>query len=111
MLLQEQQNGAVVVLKPDGPLVAEDADQFKQRALDLLHRSLGRYVVDASDIPYVDSRGLEALLEVNDKMFQTGHALKIASVTDTVRQVLELTNLSRAFEHFADVNAAVRSFL
>ena len=32
-------------------------------------------------------------------------------VEDTVREVLELTDLASHFEHFHDANTAVRSFL
>ena len=111
MQLHEQQCGAVTALRPEGPLVAEDVEEFKQRAHELLHRDLGRCVVDFSAVPYVDSRGLEAMLDVNDEISQTGHALKLCGANDTIRQVLELTNLGHTFEHFADVNSAVRSFL
>jgi len=111
VILQEQTSGAVMVLRPEGPLASNDADQLKARALELLQDSLGRYVIDASAIAYVDSRGLEVLVEINDEMYQTGHALKICGVNETVRQAMELTAISEAFEFFADVPDAVRSFL
>ena len=44
-------------------------------------------------------------------MSQSGQTLKICGANDTVREVLELTNLAALFEHFEDVNGAVRSFL
>jgi anti-anti-sigma regulatory factor len=40
-----------------------------------------------------------------------GRALKLCAVNKTVRQVLELTELVSHFDHFDDVNSAVRSFL
>jgi len=109
--LHEQKHGAVTVLRPDVPLVGKDADRFKSRFGELLGESLGRCAVDASQIPYVDSRGLEVLVELNDELAQSGQALKLCGLNETVRKVLELTGLSGRFEHFADVNAAVRSFL
>jgi len=33
------------------------------------------------------------------------------SARETVREILDLTELSPLFEHFEDVNTAVRSFL
>jgi anti-anti-sigma factor len=111
MILKEQKCGAVHVLRPEGPLKAEDAEQFKSRLVQLLGASLGRCVVDASAIQFVDSKGLEALVEANEAMAQTGQPLKLCGANETVRQVLELTELASQFEHFADVNAAVRSFL
>ncbi len=112
MVLREQQHGAVTVLKPEGPLTgAEDSRQFKDRLLHLLSRSLGRCVVDVSAVPFLDSKGLEALVEANEEITQSGQVLKLCGANETIRQVLELTQLSPMFEHFADVNAGVRSFL
>ena len=111
VVLDEEKHGAVTVLVPRGPLVKEDADQFKERLVQLLRSSLGRCVVDASAVPFADSGGLEALVEANDEIAQGGQSLKLCGVNETVRQVLELTELSMLFEYYADANAAVRSFL
>ena len=72
---------------------------------------MGRCVVDASAIQFVDTKGLEALVDANDEVAQTGQSLKLCGLNDTVRQVLELTDLAARFEYYADANAAVRSFL
>ena len=111
MEILEQTSGAVRVLKPRGPLVTTDADQFKVRALGVLEASLGRFVVDASAVPYVDSRGLEVLAEITDQLSQSGQSLRLCGLNDTVREVLDLTDLTSHFEQFEDVTSAVRSFL
>ena len=111
MDIQEQRHGAVTIVKPIGPLVQTDAEQFKVRLLELTKERLGRVAVDSSAVPFVDSEALEGLVEVSEKMSQSGQALKICGANDTVREVLELTNLAALFEHFEDVNGAVRSFL
>jgi anti-anti-sigma factor len=111
MNLQEHTRGPLLVLRPEGPLIGDDADGFKDGALEAFRRSIGRFVVDAAAVPYVDSRGLEALVEVNQQMASGGQILKLCGLTPTVRQVLELTGLSRQFDYFEDVTAAARSFL
>lgn len=111
MQIIEQRQGAVTVLKPVGPLVQKDADQLKARATDVLRKSLGRFVIDASAIAYADSRGLEVLVELTEELGAGGQSLKISAANETLREVLELTELSPLFEHHEDVNAAVRSFL
>ncbi len=111
MDVHEQQHGAVMVLKPDGPLAGADVEPVKGRLLQTLKENLGRIVLDASAVPFVDSIGLEALVDVTNEMAHSGQALKLCAVNETVRQVLELTGLSPQFEHFEDVNSAVRSFL
>jgi anti-sigma B factor antagonist len=103
--------GAVKVLRPRGPLVAGDAEQFKRIALEASSANLGRIVVDTSAVPYIDSRGLEVLAEVSDELSGSGLTLKLCGTNETVREVLDLTELSGLFEHYEDDNAAVRSFL
>lgn len=111
MKIHEQRQGAVIVLRPEGALIEGDAAGLKKKLMETLAGSLGRFVVDMSAIPYVDSKGLEALVEVTEEMGRGGQALRMCSANKTVREVLELTDLSSSFEHFEDANTAVRSFL
>jgi anti-anti-sigma factor len=109
--IKEQKHGAVLVVRPEGPLKSDDAEAFKTRMTRALAESLGRCVVDASAIQFIDSKGLEALVEVNEAVAQTGYLLKLCGVNETIREVLELTQLASQFEQYPDLNSAVRSFL
>lgn len=111
MEIQEQRQGAVTVIKPIGPLVGADAEEFKQAADLVIVRSLGRFIVDASSIQYADSRGLEVLAELTHELQQSGQVLRLCAAGETLREVLELTELHDQFEHYQDVTSAVRSFL
>jgi len=109
--IKEQKHGAVLVVRPEGPLKGDDAEAFKNRMTRALGESLGRCVVDASAVQFIDSKGLEALVEVNEAVSQTGCLLKLCGTNDTVREVLELTQLASQFDQYDDLNSAVRSFL
>ena len=111
MEIQEQRQGAVTVVKPVGPIVQADADQFRTVVSDAIGRSVGRVVIDASDIPYVDSSGLEALVALTEELASGGRCLRLCGTTETVREVMTLTGLADRFEYFEDSNQAVRSFL
>ena len=111
MEIEEHNHGAVAVVKPIGALTLSDADRLKTQMLELRTKSLGRLVLDASSIPFMDSHGLEVLVEVAQELTQTGRVLKIANVNEVLREVFEITELTCLFEYFTDVNAAVRSFL
>lgn len=111
MEIREQRYGAVTVVKPIGPLVQGDASAFSQRFGQAVTRSLGRVVLDASAMPFVDSGGLEALVEASEQLGESGHGLKLCGASETLREVLDLTDLGSLFEHYADVQDATRSFL
>ncbi len=111
MEIQEQRQGAVTVLRPKGALVLDDAEQFRGRIGEVMTKSLGRFVLDMSEVPFVDSRGLEVLKDTTDQLSEGGRSLRLCGANETVREVLDLTELSESFEYFADATSAVRSFL
>ena len=110
MQINEQTQGAVTVLEPDGALTQDDADQFKDKLTEVMAESSGRVVVDLCKVPFVDSRGLEVLVEANDTLAAGGRALKLCAINETIREVLDLTGLGNRFDHFDDTNSALRSF-
>ena len=111
MKIQETKQGAVTVLKPTGPLAPGDATEFKTHAARAAEANLGRVLVDMSAIPFVDSVGLEVMLDLTEQLQASGQMLKICAANKTIREVLALTGLSPHFEHFDDVNTGIRSFL
>ena len=111
MQIESERQGAVTVLKPRGPLVAEDADALRLRGSDTIAASLGRMGSEAAACVFVARRGIESPLARADERADAGRVLKLCGVNETVREVLELTETGGAFEHYEDVTAAVRSFL
>lgn len=99
------------MIKPVGALTQPEVEELRTRMLDVRNQSLGRMVLDASDVLFVDSRGLEVLVEVGDELARAGQVLKICGANEVLQQVFDLTELTPSFEHFVDVNTAVRSFL
>lgn len=111
MDIEKSEIEGITVIKPNGPLAKGDADQFKGVVIGAANRTPGRIILDASSIPFADSRGLEILLDVTEEMQrESSDVLLIAESNDTLREVMELTRISDEFEFFADVESAVRSF-
>ena len=111
MKITEQRQGAVSVVRPSGPLTAAEAPLLREHVGRELAGNLGRVVLDMSEIPYVDSAGLEALLDITERMSQSAQVLRLCGANKTVREVLSLTDLAPMFDHFEDATTAVRSFL
>lgn len=111
MDLEVRQVGAVRVVRPAGPITRDEADQVKTALLEAVRTHLGRVVLDASAVAYVDSKALESLVEVTEVLAASGRALKLCSLNETLQEVIELTGLAPQFEQFEDANTAARSFL
>jgi anti-anti-sigma factor len=111
MKISEQRQGAVLVMKPEGALVEADCAEAKSKLVEAVGTCLGRLVLDMGAVPFVDSRGLELLVDLSEELGKSGQTLHLCGVNKTVREVMDLTELTDLFEHFEDANTAVRSFL
>ena len=99
------------MVQPHGALLEADAEQVKSTLLQTASANLGRVVLDMEADPFVDSRGLEVLVEVSEELSEGGQVLKLCGANKTVREVLEITELAPHFEYFEDASSAARSFL
>ena len=102
MKINEQRHGAVTVLKPEGPLLDADAEQFKSGALTALRGSMGRFVVDLSQVFNTSPQELakdrlphSELQHIRDVLAQ--HGMKL---NDTAAADQRLTDLRRMYEPY-----------
>jgi len=111
MRIETNRHGAVTVIQPSGPVISqEDATQLRSEAFSVLGNTLGRFVLDVSQMSFVDSHGLETLVEITEELHAGGQSLKLCMLSDTLREILAITDLTSKFEQFEDVQTAVRSF-
>lgn len=112
MRVETSRHGAVTVVRPDGPVIsADDATLLKTESFNVLGSTLGRFIIDATEMTFVDSNGLEALVDITVEVSAGGQQLKLCGISDTLREIMNLTGLTSRFQQFEDVQSAVRSFL
>ncbi|MDF1808472.1 MAG: STAS domain-containing protein [Phycisphaerales bacterium] len=112
MRIETNRHGAVTVVVPMGPIqTEEDAIQLRTESLEVLGKTLGRFVIDVSEMTFVNSFGLEALVDVTLELGASGQSLKLCGISDTLREIITITDQTSKFQQFEDVQTAVRSFL
>jgi anti-anti-sigma factor len=111
MKVEQQRIGTVDVLTPVGTLIEQDAERFLKTLMARVRATNPRVVLDMHEVPYMDSAALEGLLTAAEELSESASALKLAGVTATCREILELTGLSARVRFFEDVQGAVKSFL
>jgi anti-anti-sigma factor len=111
MKIERQQIGTVDVFTPVGALVEAEAEDFSKLLLERVRLPNARVVVSMREVPYLDSGAIEGLLEATEELADRAAGLKLASVPQTCREILELTGVSARFSFFEEVQDAVRSFL
>jgi anti-sigma B factor antagonist len=110
MNIEVENRGAVSVVHCGGSLDADSIAAFKKIAYDLIEKGDTRLVVDCSNLTFVDSMGLGVLISLLRRARQRQGDVKVASLTDDVKTIFEITRLHRLFEVCADLNTAIKRF-
>lgn len=103
--------GAVTIVKPMGPVTVNEMDEFESRLNELSRNWSKRVVLNMSEVPFIDSAGLELILRHHREFTERGLKLKLCGLSEITEKILTLTRLLQRFETFPDTSSAVRSFL
>lgn len=88
----------------------EIADQFKESLIIDIENNSKYIVVDLSEVEFVDSSFLGALVTGLKHATAQGGDLRIVGLQPPVRAMFELTRMYRIFDIFDTVEEAVESF-
>ena len=64
-------------------------------------------VIDLSDVTYIDSAGLAALIQAMQKVEAYGGKFSLAGLQETVRSIFEISRLDQVFQIFPDTDSAL----
>jgi anti-sigma B factor antagonist len=96
----------VAQLSLDGRLTLVSAPQLRTAITEAVDGGSTRVVVDLTDVGFMDSSGLGALVAGLKKARQEGGDLRLTGVNHQVATVLELTNLDRVLQVHASLGEA-----
>ncbi|MFC7535088.1 STAS domain-containing protein [Actinoplanes sp. GCM10030250] len=87
-----------IVIALSGDIDRENCSEMVLAVTDTLHRHPGRDVsLDMSEVTFLDSSGIRALLICRRTAMELGTQLKISKAHRHVQQVLSITNLLGVF--------------
>jgi len=66
-------------------------------------------VLNFESVPFIDSAGLEYLLDLQDRLAERFGQVKLVHVDENVSTILEVTRLRSNFETFDSVTEAVKT--
>src|ERR1043165_24090 len=88
----------VLIVDLTGPLLCQNLFDFQQ----IMRSSSARIlVVNMTDVPYVDSAGVGALVGAYVSYQKDGHRLALVGVNDRVRSLFNMTQVERFFTTFS----------
>ncbi len=99
----------IVVVRLQGRLDATTAPQVRSELTTLPQRSGPNMVVDLSEVTFIDSSGLSALVSALKAVRLHEGALVLVGPNEQVRMALRLTMLDRVFRVFTNVEEALHA--
>ena len=96
----------VIVVTPSGKLNMVHAHRLREEVDAILAKGHNRIVVDLTNVEFLDSSGLGALIGCLKAARQANGDLRIASPTEQVKLVLQLTNLDRVLTPYTSAESA-----
>ncbi|MFI5396999.1 MAG: STAS domain-containing protein [Candidatus Binatia bacterium] len=107
MELEQTNAGHVVVIKAlEKRLDARTALEFKDHMTQVIKAGHRQFVLDISEVDFIDSSGLGAIVSSLKALAGCGD-LVIAGARDTVMSMFKLTRIDRVFRMFATAAEAV----
>jgi anti-sigma B factor antagonist len=111
MELTTREDGHVTIMSVQGDLVIGEAEAtFKRTVTRLLEEGKVNLLVDLSEVGFLDSSGLGALVRAMTNSQKEGGQTKLLNAGPQVRRLLEMTKLDSVFEIHDDLERAVSSF-
>ncbi len=96
-------------VKLNGALNARSAEAAKQTFKELAHKGGQRIIVDLSEVPFIDSSGLAALVSGLKTFGGEVKNLRLAAPQSQARLLFELTMFDRVFQIYDAVEEAKHS--
>jgi len=111
MKIEQSQQGTVTVITPIGALVDDDRVQLAGLIEKHIQHGKVKIIIDMNAVPFIESEGLEMLLDSCESAAAASGGIRIANPSETVADILKATRLCNFVEVHADLAGARRSLL
>jgi anti-sigma B factor antagonist len=99
----------VTVVGLTGEFTTDSADTFKKSIEERLERKVRFFVVDLEQTTFIDSKGLESLLWLQEQCDEHLGQVRLCKPDETCKKILNVTRLDSRFDVFGDVTEAVKT--
>jgi anti-sigma B factor antagonist len=103
----EKHDGRTIIGLKEERLDAHNSGDLRDRILKLLESGETRLVIDLSEVRFIDSSGLGALLSGYKNATLRSGSFVLAGLQPRVQSMFELTRLHRVFEIYPNVEGAL----
>ena len=110
MRILEDKINQIGVLRLTGRLDAAAVKDLREHVNSVVKKNIKSIVMDMSEVEFIDSSGLGSLVSCLRMINREEGDIRLASLQDQIRALIELTRLHRVFQIFDDCESAITSF-
>jgi len=111
MKIEKRKKGNVTVFDLKGKILFGDGiDELRQSINSSIKENEKQLVLNFAEVPYLDSTGLGEVVRSYTTLKKEGGTVKIANLTNKVKDLMMVTKLITVFETFNNEDEAVKSF-
>ena len=96
------------ILKISKSLTYQNCEEVAATFKDYLDQQKKEIIIDFSKISFLDSAGLELLLQMQNELKQQGGALKLVHLDELCLDILKITQLTNVFRIYEDMHKAIK---
>jgi anti-sigma B factor antagonist len=106
---QEKINDIVVCL-PEGEININTSPELRKIFEGIIKNNDKKVLINFTCVSYIDSSGLATLIEMLQRLKGIGGRLRFSNVDQKIRNVFEITKLSKLFDIFDNQDLAIKEF-
>ena len=90
--------------------MGSDSQTIEWNLAELLKQNHKKVVFDLANVTFLDSSGVGILVVCHAKMKKAGGSLRLAGAQGLVKEILDLTSVSKIVPSFPDASTAAQGF-
>lgn len=109
MKLKQTRRGTSTIISIHGSLVNEELSKLNDAIEESLRSGTPNIVLELSEVPYIDSAGLELLLDLVSRLGKLGGDIRLAALNEVCLEIFSATRMDNFYNPFGDADSALRS--
>lgn len=110
MPLKIEEYEKICVMTPGSDFIAAEAEAARKCVEQMIdQKQIVDFIIDFENAGFIDSEGLETLLWMKRKCEDLFGQVKLTTLDEHCRKILQITRLESRFECHADVPAALKT--
>ena len=111
MTVSTSSQGPIVALSVRGPIIEGECDALTSEVDDRIDAGDLKFLLNFSEVPYVDSVGLDTILELVTTVGKRGGSVRISSPTDVCNDIFRATGVDGFVQVYDSDESAAKSLL